>query len=135
MEHLADPGGVAAAMRGCDPSGIKRILRCPASPGALRDPGLMAMNPPGSNQPRWFPVCFHRPRHASTILPRREQLLHQALLVRLEGRELVGFGADPGVEGGEAVGDSLLLARFWTFQRDASEIIVVQAQPVFGESS
>ena len=45
--------------------------------------------------------------------------------MRLEGGELFSLSGDPGVEGGEAVGDPLLLARFWTFQRDTSEIIVV----------
>ena len=37
-------------MRLCDPSGVERIPLGPASPGALRDPGLMAMNPPGSTE-------------------------------------------------------------------------------------
>jgi len=32
--------------------------------------------------------------------------------VCLERGELVGFGTDPGVEGGEAVGDPLLLGEF-----------------------
>jgi len=34
-----------------------------------------------------------------------EQLLHEALLVGLEGGELLGLGGDERVEGAEAVGD------------------------------
>ncbi len=48
------------------------------------------------------------PRHDS-ILRRWEKLLHQAFFVGLEGVELLGLGGDEIVEGGEAVGDALLL--------------------------
>jgi hypothetical protein len=51
----------------------------------------------------------------------REQLLHQALLVRLEGREFVGFGGDPGVKLGEAVGDSLLLFDLRKFDQRSTQ--------------
>ena len=40
-------------------------------------------------------------------LRRREQLLHQSLLVRLEQRRACRFAGDPSVEGGEAVGEEL----------------------------
>jgi hypothetical protein len=47
--------------------------------------------------------------HVSVTDSRREELLHQGLLVGLEGGEFQGRGDDDLIDGGEEVGDTLLL--------------------------
>ena len=50
----------------------------------------------------------------SGCLRRWEKLLHQAALVLLQGFDLRRLRGDPGVDGGEAVGDAVLLIFLWT---------------------